>query len=107
MSEDNILMIFGLALVVIAGVVLIVGVYVAFSMKGNSDENTLRGDTKNVTVTSNSQINMNAAFPDRERMDSLFPSRQSIMRVRALFGRSSGAPARTPISSEIDSVEKA
>ena len=34
-------------------------------------------------------------------------SRQSIMRVRALFGRSSGAPARTPISSEIDSVEKA
>ena len=43
MSEDNILMIFGLALVVIAGVVLAVGVYVACSMKGNSDENTLRG----------------------------------------------------------------
>ena len=42
MSEDNILMIFGLALVVIAGVILVVGVYVACSIKSN-DENTLRG----------------------------------------------------------------
>ena len=43
MSEDNILMIFGLALVVIAGVVLVVGVYVACSIKGNPAEKTLRG----------------------------------------------------------------